>query len=240
MLRQMGFEMGTHGNAIVAGQLGNPDSLSIVSTTAGGTNKYSNVAASHGGLSAEIKATTSGDKASIGWDSWNTTILTFSHYLYLPAAVSGLMDLSVMRNATAPAGKLQTSSDRKLRVVSQTGTLTTMSTVLATEAQYRVEWSTLVGATAGRMTCSIYEGDSENALESYTSGNTNTGSTNILQCYIGFLTSGVTGTLYVDSMQAQDSNAVLGPWAESCFQRTESNTWIPRLFTWSRDDGSWA
>lgn len=239
MLRQMGFETGTNGNAIVAGQAGNPDSMSIVSVTAGGTNTYDNTWSSHGGMSCKISAPSSGDKANIGWDSWNTTILTYSLYLRWPAAVSGLMDLSVMRNATAPAGKLQTSSDRKIRVVSQTGTLTTMATALTLDATYRIEWSTLVGATTGKVACNIYEGDSENALESYVSGSTNTGSTNILQCYTGFLTSGVTGSIYVDSMQAQDSAEVLGPWAESCFQRTDSNTWIPRLFTMSRDGGLW-
>lgn len=238
MLRQMGFEVGTNGANIVAGAGGNPDSMSIVSVTAGGTNKYSDAHAAHGGMGAKISAPASGDKANIGWDSWNTTILTMSQYIYLEAAVSGLMDMSVMRNATAPAGKLQTSSDRKIRVVSQTGTLTTMSTVLALDAQYRVEWSTLVGATTGRVNCSIYEGDSETALETYTSANTNTGSTNILQCYTGFLTSGVTGTIYVDALQAQDSSATLGPWADSCFQRS-GGVWIPRLYTLSRGSGVW-
>lgn len=239
MLRQMGFETGANGNNIVAGTLGNPDSMSIVSVTAGGTNTYSSAYAAHGALSCKINAPVSGDKANVGWDSWNATILTFSQYFLFHTSPSGLMDLSVMRNATGPAGKLQTSTDRKIRVVSQSGTLTTMATVPTLDTFYRMEWSTLVGATTGRVNCTLYEGDSETALETYTSPNTNTGSTNIIQCYTGFLTSGVTGSIYVDSMQAQDSAEVLGPWAEPCFQRTDSNTWIPRLFTMSRDGGLW-
>lgn len=238
MLRQMGFETGANGNNIVAGTLGNPDSMSIVSVTAGGTNTYSSAYAAHGALSCKINAPVSGDKANVGWDSWNTTILTFSQYFLFHSSPSGLMDLSVMRNATGPAGKLQTSTDRKIRVVSQSGTLTTMATVPALDTFYRMEWSTLVGATTGRVNCTLYEGDSETALETYTSPNTNTGTTNIIQCYTGFLTTGVTGSIYIDCMQAQDSSATLGPWAESCFVRI-GGVWVPRLFSLSRSGGVW-
>lgn len=238
-LKQCGFETGTVGSAWTTGTPGDPDSMSVAGLTAGGTITSTDAHAMHGSKGVLLSAPASGDKMTLGWLGWNTTVLTASAYLYVPGYPSGVSDLWVHRNSTGPAAKLQWSTDGKLRVVNAGGTtLKTFAGALGMSAFRRIEFSAAIGASTGTISCAYYDGDSTTPIDSYTSGATNVGSTNLVQTYLGFLTTGVTGSFYVDSMRAQDTADSLGPWTVPSYVRS-GGAWHS-IDQFVRSSGAWA
>lgn len=212
-----GFETGTAGSALTTGDTGDPDTPNEVAITAGGSATYSSTYAAHANLSVRLKNTTSGDKITVGFISFNSTTVCGSAYIRFQSYPSAASDLATIRNSTTNAMKVQIWSDGKLRVLNSAGTtVKTFASAIGTGSWIRLEWQATKGTTTsdGRIRVAYYALDDETAVDSYDSGTTtNTGTTNLVVAHLGMMTGTATGEFWVDCLQAVDTSGPLGPWA---------------------------
>jgi uncharacterized protein YjbI with pentapeptide repeats len=168
------FEGQASGTAVSAANSGGSsgDAFDAVTIVSGGSAAFSNAQSMHGAQALSVSTgltTTTGSFVTWSTSLGSVTTHFGRAYIRLTAAPATSDAIIEGMDSTTFAWAIQLTTSKTLAIQSSTfSTVHTMSTVLALNTWYRVEWEIVNSATVGQVVLSLYLGDTGVAVESFT------------------------------------------------------------------------
>ncbi|MEO5950700.1 MAG: hypothetical protein ABIQ04_04595 [Candidatus Saccharimonadales bacterium] len=173
---------------------GSGTAFDIVSLNGSASVIYSNFPTMHGNRSYYSFCSTSTDWFVLAFNNQvNDMTGAYRFYVYLNSMSSATTDIAYTRSATSSVAKVQIGNTGILSVCDSTGAAIKAfsTTPLTTATWYRIEQQCTVGTstTNGTINTQYFLGDSLTPLDSYSVSNVNTGTTPIIDCRFGKISS---------------------------------------------------
>jgi hypothetical protein len=198
---------GTAGVAITAANSGWPSGTAFDSLIGGGTGPptFDATHPMHGSLSMMINYTGTAGTSQLAWTGLNQPTLWGRFYLIfaaLPNITSRHLQLMTSGPGQSAALAFTSGGNLQWRAANNTGiTGSTSTTVLSPLTQYRIEWSSTMGAGTGTVEWRLFAGDSTTALETNAQTGATLAAVNFDQVRLGSDSNPTTYQFWIDDPQ---------------------------------------
>lgn len=209
------FEGWADAETITTGGTGSGDAWNQVDITALGDIEADDARAGAGLMSCRLFTTTTAGVATLRWQITEVAELYSRFYLYVPSTIAVANRLAFFETtgfANISRFEIIDSSGPKIRIwwngdaASATGAVP-----VERDNWIRIETRVLVHATTGRAEARLFNAaDSTSPSEVISSGDVNTGSTNIGRCRFGWNNNVTDREYWLDAVQLDDA-AWIGP-----------------------------
>lgn len=209
------FEGWADAETITTAGTGSGDAWNQVDLTAGGTIEGDTARAGAGTVSGRFVTTTTAGVATLRWAITEVAELYSRFYLYVPSTIAVDNRLALFETTGfSNLMRLQIidSSGPKLRVFWNGDAGNATGTVPVDRDKWiRIETRLLINATTGRAEVRLFNAaDSTSPSEVVSSGDVNTGTTNIGRCRFGWNNNVTDREYWLDAVQLDDA-AWIGP-----------------------------